>query len=272
MRKILVFFSIFLAVSIFMPSCKSSFESAMKSRDVNARFTAGNQFYEKKQWYKASQLYETLLPVFRGTQNYEELYWRYANCFFSMKDWMSASYQFKNFTEIFSKSTRAEEAYLMYATALYNGSEKWSLEQTSTQKAMEVLQTYINMYPSSKNLTKVNQMMDEGRSKIEKKDVEAAKLYYNMGYYNAASTSFKTLVFDYPESNQIDYYQYMLARSYYLYAKNSTPAKQEERYAEVVNTFNEMKTSYPNSSYLSEVSKYSQLSQNSINKIRNEHK
>lgn len=262
---------LFIIFVVFaLPSCKSSFESAMKTKDINVRFTRANEYYDKKQWLKASQLYETLLPAFRGTKNYEELYWRYCNSFYNMKDWMSASYQFKNFTEIFSKSDRVEDAYFLYATSLYNMSSKPSLDQSSTIKGMEVLQTFINMFPSSKYMTKANSYLDAGRAKLEKKDSDAAKLYYNIGYYNAATTSYKMLLFDYPESTISDYYQYMLTRSFYFYAQNSITSKKEERYAEAVNAYNEMKESYPNSAYLADAAHYSQLSQNSINKIRNE--
>lgn len=261
----------FLLLIFAGASCKSQLEQALKSKDVNYRFSAANKYYEKHQWYKANQLYETLLPAFRGTKNYEELYWRYASSFYEMKDYMSASYQFKNFTETFSKSERAEEAYFLYAVSLYKMSYKWSLDQTSTQKALEVLQTYINMYPDSKKLSEANNYIQEGRVKLEKKAAEAAQLYYNIGYYNAASTSYKTLIFDYPESTSGDYYDYMLARSYYFYAKNSRADKQEERYADVLSAYNDMKSNYPNSSYLKDAKHYSELSQNTINKLRNEH-
>ncbi len=271
MRKILLAFSVLLMALTALPSCKSAFETALKSKDVNERFARANDFYDKKQWSKANQLYETVLPVFRGTKNYEELYWRYCYTFYNMQDYMSASYQFKNFTEIFSKSDRAEEAYFMYATALYKMSPKYSLDQSSTIKAKEVLQTYINMYPSSQHLNKANQYIEDARKKLEIKDANAAKLYYHIGQYKASSVAYKTLIFDYPESVNSDFYQYMMARSYFYYAKNSRAEKQEERYAEVINTYRELQQSYPNSAYLKEADYFSNLSQKNINKLRNEH-
>jgi len=271
MRKILLTFSVLLIVLAALPSCKSAFETALKSKDVNERFTRANEFYEKKQWSKANQLYETLLPVFRGTKNYEELYWRYCHTFYNMQDYMSASYQFKNFTEIFSKSSRAEEAYFLYAVALYKMSPKYSLDQSSTIKAAEVLQTYINMYPSSSHLKQANTYIEQARKKLEEKDAHAARLYYHIGEYKAASVAYKTLMFDYPESVYSDYYQYMMIQAYFYYAKNSRTEKQEERYAEVINACNELQQNYPNSIYLKEANNYANSSQKIINKLRNEH-
>jgi len=266
MRKILALITL---VVIFFSAC-SPYEAILKSKDINLKFAKANEYYDQKKWLKANQLYEGLIPAFRGTKNYEELYYRYCYTFYNMDDYLSASYQFKNFTEFFPKSTRAEETEFMYASCLYKMSQKPSLDQTSTIKAMEVLQTFINLHPNSSKLTEANNEIDICRSKLEKKDADAAKLYYNISYYKAAVVAYKSLMFAYPESASSDFYQMMIAKAYFQYAKNSYPEKQEERYAEVVNSVSEMKQYFPNSPYLSEAESFSKTAQSNINKIRNE--
>lgn len=244
----------------------------MASKDVNFKLAKANEYYDQKKYFKANEIYESLMPAFRGTKNYEELYYRYCYAFYYQEDYLSASYQFKNFVENFPKSARADECEFMYATCMYKLSPKFSLDQASTYKAMEALQTYISTHPGSKNLTEANNYIDVCRAKIEKKDANAAKLYFNISQYKAATVAYKSLIQAYPDSKSVDLYQYMVIRSFYEYAKSSVKEKQEERYAEAVSAYNELKEYTPNSPYVKEAEKYYASAQNSIKQLRNEHK
>ncbi len=267
MRKLLLL----LSTVLFLNAC-STHEKILKSDDVNYKLTKGNEYYDEGKWVRAKDVYERLLPVFRGTPNYEELYYRYAYTLFNMEDYLMASYQFRSFIEFFPRSTRKDECEFMYAKSLYLDSPRASLDQTSTIKSIEALQNYINNNPNSKRITEANNYMDIARSKILEKDTKASELYYNMGKYKSAAVAFKTLTFDYPESDQIDYYYLMVIKSYSNYARLSNTERQEERYAEVISTFNELKEYYPHSNHLKEAERYMASAQNIINKLRNEHK
>ncbi|WP_118973205.1 outer membrane protein assembly factor BamD [Taibaiella koreensis] len=271
MRKFSFLFIPLIAL-LLGSSCKSAHEKVLTSKDVNYKLTAANQYYDQKKYFKANEIYESLMPVFRGSKNYEELYYRYCYSFYYQEDYLSASYQFKNFVEAFPKSPRADECEFMYATCMYKLSPKFSLDQASTYKAIEALQTYINTHPGSKNLTEANNYIDICRAKIEKKDASAARLYYDVGQFKAATVAYKSLIQAYPESKSLDLYQLMVIKSFYDYARSSYKEKQEERYAEAVNAYNELKEYTPNSSYLKEAEKYYTLSQNNIKQLRNEHK
>ncbi len=271
MRRISVFPIAVLIIFLFA-SCKSTHDKVLRSKDVNYKFAKANEYYDQKKWYKAAELYEMLMPAFRGTKNYEELFYRYCYSFYNQEDYLSASYQFKNFIDFFPKSPRADECEFMYATCLFKMSNRASLDQTSTYKAMEALQSYINTHPDSKNLTEASNNIDICRQKIENKDANAAKLYYNISQYKASSVAYKSLIQSYPESKQLDYYQLMVIKSFYLYAKSSLKSKQEERYAEAVNAYNDLLSEMPASPYLKEAEKYYVSAQNFIKQLRNEHK
>ena len=263
--------TLLLLVLITISAC-SGYEKALKSKDINYKLAKANEFYDKKQWQHANSLYESLIPVMKNTRNYEPMYYRYAYSFYNMKDYLSASYHFKNYLDFFPTSKEAEEVEFMYGLCLYKMSPKASLEQTNTEKAMEALQSFINTHPNSKRLEEANKYIDECRGKLEEKDASAAKLYYNIGQFKAASISYKQVMRNFPESAKSDYYQYMVVRSWYKYANESIREKQEERYAAALNAYKELVDGYPNSKYLRDAEKYYTLANNSINKIRNEHK
>jgi outer membrane protein assembly factor BamD len=258
-----------LILSLFA-SC-SGYEKVMKSDDIKYKLTKANEYYDKRQYQKASSVYQSLLPVMKGTKDFEALYYRYAYSSFYLKDYLAASYHFKNFTDYFPSSKDADEAEYMHAYSLYMQSPKSSLEQTNTIKAMEAMQSYINTHPKSKRVAEANTMILTMRRKLETKDASAAKLYYNLGHYKAASVTYQLMLQNYPESPDADMYQYMTVRSYYNYAKASVKEKQEERYGNANSAFAELKSSYPTSKYIGDAEKINIQVQNNLNKLRNEH-
>lgn len=270
MRKISLIATV--VIINLLSSCKG-YESYLKDPDANRRLTKANEYYENKQWYKANGLYQTLIPVVRGTKNYEELLYRYAYTFYNQKDYLSSSYQFRTFVDNFPTSKKAEEAEFMFAKSLYIDAPKFTMDQTSTLKSMAALYTFTSMYKNSKYTPEVNKYIDESRERLEKKDASAAKLYFDMQEYRAAKVAYKSTLDEYPESQNADYYYYMIVRSDFLFAKGSSLAKQEERYSDMLSSYKTLKDMYPQSGYVKTAEPLVVAANNEINKIRknNEH-
>ncbi len=260
-----------LLAPVLLYSC-SGYEKALKSKDVNYKLSKANYYYDKKQYQHANQLYEGLIPVMKNTRNYEPLYYHYCYSFYYMKDYLSASYHFRNFVDFFPSSKDAEECEFMYGLCLFKESPKASLDPTNTEKALEALQSYINTHPNSKHLEEASHYVDQLRAKLEIKEADAAKLYYNIGQFKAACIAYKSVMRNYPESANSDMYQFMVMKSWYKYAQGSTREKQEERFASALNAYQELKEGYPQSKFMAEAEKYRTLADLSVKKLRNEHK
>lgn len=261
---------LFIALAIFS-SC-GGFEKIRKSSDVNYKLTKANEYYSKQDYHHANELYKELLPIMKSTRNYEALYYKYAFTFFYMKDYVEASYFFKNFTESFPNSKDAEECEYMSAYCLYKYAPKYTLDQTNSVKALEALQTFVGRYPTSKRLADANKLVDEMRKKLEMKQADAAKLYYNINQYKAATVAYKSVMRNYPESSSSDLYQYMIMKSMFRYAKASVAEKQEERYASAIGAYRELKDNYPQSRFIADADKIYSEADNNVKKLRNEHK
>ncbi len=259
--------SFLLIITILFSAC-SGYEKVLKSNDINYKLTKANEYFDKKQYQKANAVYESLLPILKGTKNFEPLYFRYAYTSYYLKDYLPASYHFKNFTDYFPASKDAEEAEYMHAVSLYKMSPKASLEQTNSYKAMEAMQSYINTHPKSKRLEEANNYVDALRQKLEKKDASAAKLYFDLGQFKAAGIAYKSVIQTYPDSPQGDFYQYMVVRSFFNYAEASIAGKQEERFANAANAYIELKDNFPDTKYLPEAQKFYSQANDNIQKLR----
>jgi outer membrane protein assembly factor BamD len=218
----------------------------------------------------AMDIYEELFSDLKGTQKFEDIYYRYAYCHYYLKLYREAGKLFKEFMGVFPNSRFTEEVDYMQAYCYYKESPKLELEQTNTSKAMGMMQTFINTHPGSARIKEATEIIDKCREKMEMKEFRGAQLYYNLGQYRAAAISFGTLLNNYPESAKGDEYKLMVVKSYYQFAKMSIIDKQVERFEKVVAEFQDFADRFPESKLLKTAEDYSKLSTNNINEIKNE--
>jgi outer membrane protein assembly factor BamD len=129
---------------VFGLTACSKFAKVQKSTDYEYKLRMADQYYTKKKYNFAQQLYEELFPILKGTERFEDVYYKYAYCAYYQKDYMNAENLFKGFTEVFPTSKRAEEMEYMRAYSYYRNSPKAELDQTNTNKAIGLMQTFIN--------------------------------------------------------------------------------------------------------------------------------
>lgn len=258
-------FSMLLIVLI--GSCTNVYNKALKSKDNEFRLKAAEKFYVEKKWEKASILYESVFPAFRGTPRFEDIYFKYAMCAYNQKSYTIAEEFFKTYMENFASGPRAEEAEYLRAYSYYKQSPIVPLDQTSTQKAMGLMQTYLTSHPSSPRSKEAEAIIEEGRLKMERKEMESAELYYNLGYYKAAAIAFANIVDNYPDSQHGDEYKMQSVRSYFRYAQNSVEEKQVERYQKVLAECTDFAERYPDSKFAAQVQEYKVLTLANLQKI-----
>ncbi len=268
MNFIKSFASIFL-ICIFFSSC-SKYGKVMKSKDTAYKLTMADKFYAEKKYRIAQQLYEELYPVYKGTDKFEELYYKDAYCFYYMKEYKDAENFFKGFLEVFPNSNKAEEVDYMHALCFYKQVPKVELDQTNTSKSIGVMQAFINTHPGSSRIKEATEIIDNSRLKLEMKELRGADLYYKLGQFRAAALSYSSLLADYPESLAGDAYKLKAVISYYKFAKLSIVDKQTERFEKVVTEYQDFADRFPQSKLLKEALTYHDLSLNNIKEIQNE--
>ena len=242
----------------------------MKSKDVAYKLSMADKFYEEKKYRQAQTLYEELYPVYKGTDKFEELYYKDAFCFYYLKNYRDAENFFKGFLEVFPNSSKAEEVDFMHALCFYKQVPKVDLDQTNTAKSIGVMQTFINTHPGSARIPEATKIIDECRARLEIKELRAADLYYKVGQFRAAAIAYAGVLNNYPESKSGDMYKLNTIKSYYRFAKLSIQEKQSERFEKVVSEYQDFVDRFPESPLLVEAKELSNLSQNNIKEIQYE--
>lgn len=268
MQKVALYL-IFLFLLLAGVSC-SKFRKIEKSGDWRVKYDAGLNYYTvKKDYYKASVLFEQIIPIVRGLPEGEKVQFYLAYCQFHEKLYLLASEQFRTFYETYGRSSMAEEARYMYAYSLYESSPNTNLDQTSSVDAMAAMQQFLNRYPNSNFREKALEVISTTQIKLEKKGFDNAYQYYKMRSYKAAIVALDNFIDNFPDSKYLEEAYYLSIVSEYRLAEQSIYTKQMERYKGVVEHYKEFVDKYPSSSFLQDAEKLYASSLEKLNKSKN---
>lgn len=234
-----------------MNSC-SKFQKILKSKDHEVKYDKAIEYYEKGDYSRALQLFDELIIIYRGNAKAQKVYYYYAYCYFNQEEYIMASYHFNNFVKTFPKTEYTEECAYMSAYCQYLDSPKYNLDQTSTYEALKELQLFVNIYPFSPRVTKCNELIDNLRAKLEKKDFEIAKLYFKTEYYKASTYAFKNLIKEYPSTNYKEEALFYILKASNEFAIKSVDKKQAERFKITIEEYKELIKNFPEGKYSKE--------------------
>jgi outer membrane protein assembly factor BamD len=247
----------FAGMVMLFSSCETP-EKLMKNPDINYKLKVATDWYNKKEYFKCIPIFEELMGLMKGQRSTEDIYYMYCMANYYQGDYMLAAYHFKSFANTYPTSAKAEECLFMAAISNSKLSPKYELDQSYTTKAIDAFQSFINQYPQSARVDSANKLLTSLRKKLEKKAFENAELYYKTENYKAAAVSFKNLLTQWPDIDNVERILFMVVKSYNKYAENSIATKRVDRYHSVIDAYKDFIYKYPSSKYLAEADKYEQ--------------
>lgn len=259
-----------LSVVLLTSSCSNKFGKIMKSKDYEYKYKMAEQYYANKNYGYAQQLFEDIFPYVKGSTRYEDMYYKFAYSYYYQKDYLNAENLFKSFVENFPTSTKGEECDYMRAYCYYKQSPKVELDQTNTNKTMQLMQAFLNTHPNSARAADASEIIEKCREKLELKEFKGAELYYNLGFYKAAAIAFGNVSDNFPDSKKADQYKLLVIKSYIKYAEMSYEEKQKERYEKVISECNDFTERFADSKLAEEVNKHKTQTNNILKNLKNE--
>lgn len=236
----------FIFSVLLLASC-SKYSRILKSTDLDLKYESAMKYYQKEDYFRALQLFEELITLYRGTARGEEVYYSYAKCHYYTDDFVSAAYHFENFVKTYPNSAYAEEASFLNAYCYYLDSPISSLDQTNSLEALNQFQLFINRFPESKKVDTCNILMDELRYKQEQKAFNNAMLFFKMEEYKAATTSLGNMIKMFPGTRYREICLFNMLKSSYFYARQSIEEKKADRYRAAIENYYVFIDAYPKS-------------------------
>ena len=115
--------------------------------------------------------------------------------------------------------------------------------------SIEGFNIFVNKFPSSSKVAEAREHIKSLQEKIVEKSYLSAKLYYDMKQYKAAAIALNNSLKEYSESKYREEMMFLKLSSMYLYALNSLPVKQKERYQSTLDDYFSFMEEFPKSIY-----------------------
>ncbi|MFV0470107.1 MAG: outer membrane protein assembly factor BamD [Dysgonomonas sp.] len=256
--KILCLFTL----SLFMMSC-GEYNKILKSTDVDLKYTYAKKYFEEKKYSRSYTLLEDLQPYLKGTSRAEEGLYLLAQSFFYDKDYVTATQYYTTYYTNYPKGEYAEICRFQSAYSLYLSSPDPRLDQTTTIKALQQFQDFLELYSQSDKAKLAQEYMFELQEKLAIKELGACRLYYNLGNYmgnnyEACVVTSREALKNYPYSKYAEEYQVLIVRSRYQLAMHSISEKQPLRFRDVVDEYFNYNNMFPEGKFKKEVERYYQ--------------
>lgn len=225
------------------------------------------RFYNNQQFLSAAGLFEQLYPLSLGTPRADTILFIFADCYYKNGDYNMSAFHFRDYVKRYPGTDRTKDAFYYCISAIYKTSPDYSLDQSNTEYAIEQIKAFILAYPNNTHIEECNEMLDNLRIKMARKDLEVLKLYYNTDKFEACQIAAKNFFNDYSYSPLMPEAIYYLVLNNLEYAKKSVERKKRERYLACLDACNRMETSYSTSKYYKETNKIEQEVRKQLEKI-----
>lgn len=246
------FFVITLMLLLTLISC-SDYQKLLNSDDTSKKYKQAEVYYNSGEYRKANRLFEQIIPKFRGKPQSQRIIFFFADSYFQTKRYYLAANQYQNFVKSYPKSDRIQEANFKAAKSYYYLSPRFSLDQEETYTAIEKLQVFINLYPTSEYSVEANQLISELQEKLEQKDFEIAKQYFTIRDYKAAIKASDNFIASFPGTKFREEALYTKFNSSYQIAINSIFSLKKQRLVELQQQFDIILRYYPETVFLNDL-------------------
>lgn len=238
----------------------------LKSTDYEYKYEAAKTYFAKGQNTKAATILEELVRIMKGTSNAEESAYMLAMSYYNQGDYVTASHYFNTYYTTYPRGTYTELARFYSGKSLYLDTPEARLDQSSTYKAIQELQMFMEYFPASSRRETAQNMIFELQDKLVEKEYYSAKLYYDLGSYTgntvysstgnnylAAVVTAQNALREYPYTHLKEDLSILILRAKYDMARESVPEKKVDRMREAVDEYYAFKNEFPESKYLKEV-------------------
>ena len=248
-----------------LTSC-GEYNKVLKSTDYEYKYEAAKSYFGKGQNTKAAAILEELITILKGTDKAEESLYMLGMTYYNQGDFITASHYFSTYYNTYPRGTYTEQARFYSGKALFLDTPEPRLDQSSTYKAIQELQMFMEYFPASNRHQEAQQMIFDLQDKLVMKDYMAARLYYDLGSYTGNSSYSTTgnnylacivtaqnALKDYPYTKLREDISILLLRAKYDMAKESVEEKIEERMRDAIDEYYAFKNEFPESKYIKEV-------------------
>ena len=148
-----------------------------------------------------------------------------SDALFKKKEYADAADNYRTFAKLHPKHEQVDYATYHIGLSLFLEAPKSiDRDQSSTEKALEELRTFITQFPESKYADDAAKRIGQGRDRLAEKELYVGRYYAKHGEYKAALGRLRTVISRYPDTSAVEESTYLLGKSLFK-TKKSDEAK-----------------------------------------------
>jgi outer membrane protein assembly factor BamD len=207
---------------LFLALCAVAAAAALScsgAREIKPE-TAQDQYDRAKRRFDAGRFLEStdefklLVEQYPGSKYAEPAGYYLAKSYYGSKEYPLAEVQFEKLLRDFPRGSYAEEASFMLGMCAFKQKRSAPYDQAVTEKAIQLLTTYLTDYPGGAFAAKADGALRECRAVLAEKLYTSGKLYIKLGDARAARLCFQEVVDKYPEARWADVALVGIGQSY----------------------------------------------------------
>ncbi|MAT39578.1 MAG: outer membrane protein assembly factor BamD, partial [Ectothiorhodospiraceae bacterium] len=144
------------------------------------RFRAAMEDYHDEDYLDALQHFDVIRLQHPGSSVYDSARYFAGMSRFKLEDYLLASYEFNQVRAGNPSSELLADAQYMYARSYVELSPKPALDQTYTLRAIDALQTFIELYPTHPMVGEATEKIKDLITKLAEKEYRIAQLYLKL--------------------------------------------------------------------------------------------
>lgn len=253
---------------LLMTSCAGEFNKVYKSTDNDYKYEYAKEAFASGKFQQAATLLEELITLKKGTDEAQECLYMLAMAQYCNADFEASSATFKKYLSSYPRGIYAESAGFYVGQSLYESAPEPRLDQTPTIGAINAYQQFMDLFPDSKLRPQAQARLYELQDKLVTKELLSAQLYYNLGgyfgninkndesNYTSCIITAQNALKQYPYSKHREDFAFLIMKSKFELAENSTDDKRLDRYRDAEDECYGFINEYPDSKNVRTAEKY----------------
>jgi len=258
----------FVAVLVLIAGCGNN-KMIRPGDSLPEAFRKAKGLYVSENYNDATQAFETVISIGRGTEYAMEAQYLLAESYFKNGEYLLAASEYDRYANYYPQAEKREEVDFKQALCYYKLSPNYKLDQKYTQKAIELYKLFNSRYPNSDRTGEAGKYIDKLRTKLAHKYYHAAELYLRIDEYEAAAIYYGLTIDNYPETSWSEQALVKQIYAYIVYARNSVSSKQDDRYQKAIDAYEKYVQLFPKGEHRSQAEEYHDMARVALAKIEN---
>ncbi len=237
-----------IAISILIAGCASG--GRLRYDSPKEAFEKAELYFARGKLDRAIQYYQGVFDFGRTHEWASDAQFQLARAHRANGDFILAANEYSEFTRLHRADPRIADAEFERAMTFYERSPHYELDQSDTERGIEVFNVFIQRFPDHDSVTMAVQHVRQLREKLAAKVFHGGGLYERRKLFEAAALSYEVVFEKYPDTPMADDALLGAIRCYIEFSGQSVAQRQSERLQKAIDHYQRLLQLFPESPLL----------------------